>query len=328
MNQFKETMIIGEEDFAEQLEQTIEPWVEEFLQEGYFHSGDGTRIHYHFAVHPQERAAIVISHGFCEFVCKYYEMMYYFYQMGYSVFLLEYRGHGFSQRFVDELDRVYVKDYQEYVEDLHSFMEHVVSRESLTKNYLLFAHSMGGCIAALFLEQYPQYFRAAVLSAPLLQMNFRDVPEWAVSLLVVWSRIARWDLRYVPGQKGFDGVYVFHTSSCTSEPRYAYVFSQRQKEPHYTSYGGTYAWTRASIKAIKQVHKHAGEIKVPVLMFQAGLDGMVKPEGQAAFVSETGQTELIRYETSKHEIFNATWDVRKDYYRRIFDFMERYVTSE
>jgi lysophospholipase len=58
------------------------------------------------------------------------------------------------------------------------------------------------------------------------------------------------------------------------------------------------------------------------LLFQAGLDGMVKPEGQEAFVRETGQTELVRYENSKHEIFNATADVRQDYYKRIFEFLK------
>lgn len=328
MKQFQESMIIGEEDFSEQMEKSIGPWVGQCLRDGYCMSGDGTKIHYHCAVHPQERAAVVISHGFCEFVCKYYEVMYYFYQMGYSVFLLEYRGHGFSQRFVEEMDRVYVRDYREYVDDLHGFMEQVVTKESLTKEYLLFAHSMGGCIGSLFLEQYPQYFRAAVLSAPMLQMNFRDVPEWAVSLLVLWSRIARWDLRYVPGQKGFDGVYAFATSSCTSEARYAYVFARREEEPHYQSYGGTYAWTRASIRAIRQVHKHADQIRIPVLLFQAGLDGMVKPAGQEAFVRETAQTQLVRFETSKHEIFNATEDVRREYYKRIFAFFEPYGKTE
>jgi lysophospholipase len=304
------------------MEGLVLPWAESTLQEGYFTGSDGMKIHYHYAVHPQEQAAIVISHGFCEFVCKYYEIMYYFYQMGYSVFFLEYRGHGFSQRYVEELDKVHVRDYQEYVEDLHDFMECVVVEKSLTKTYVLFAHSMGGCVATLFLEQYPHYFKKAVLSAPLLQMNFRKVPDWQVSLLMVWCKIAHWDLRYAPGQKGFDNVYVFDTSSCTSEARYAYIFSQRQQEPHYTSYGGTYGWVRASVKAIRRAHKEEAKIRIPILLFQAGLDGMVKPEGQEAFVRETGQTELVRYENSKHEIFNATADVRQDYYKRIFEFLK------
>lgn len=320
MKQFEETMIIGEEDFPQALQQKIQPWIEECLQEEYIYSADKTRLHCHYALHPKERGAVVISHGFCEFVSKYHELMYYFYRMEYSVFFVEYRGHGFSQRYVDELDRVYVRDYQEYVEDLDALVRQIVMKKSSSQHYYLFAHSMGGCIAGLYLEQHPDVFSRAILSSPLLQMNFKDVPEWAVSLLVLWSRIAHWDLRYVPGQKGFDNVYVYATSSALSEMRYQYVFSQRQKEPHYTSYGGTYAWTRASIKAIRQVQKNAKKIKIPVLLFQAGMDTMVKPEGQNRFAQKTPNTCLVRFDDSKHEIFNALEDVRKEYYRKIFYF--------
>ena len=90
----------------------------------------------------------------------------------------------------------------------------------------------------------------------------------------LWNRC--WDLKYVPGQKGFDHVYVFETSSSTSEPRYAYIFNQREQVPQYTSYGGTYAWTRASIKATKQIARDAGKVQIPVLLCQAGRDTMVR----------------------------------------------------
>lgn len=321
MNTYDEAMIFGEEDFTEKQRTLVEPWLQQ-LKEDYFASFDGTGIHYHYRVHPQERAAVVISHGFCEFVGKYHEVMYYFYQMGYSVFLLEYRGHGFSQRYVRDFDRVHVRNYREYVEDLHSFMDLVVTRKSLSKQYILFGHSMGGCIAALFLEQFPSLFKGAVLSAPMFQLNFKKVPFWMVRILMLWSAIVGWNTRYVPGQKGFDNVYAFETSSCVSEARYAYVFAQRQKEPHYTSYGGTYGWTAASIRAIRQMHRQADRITVPILLFQAGLDTMVLPKGQEQFVAETGRTTLVRYENAKHEIFNADREVRIDYYRRIFSFFQ------
>lgn len=62
----------------------------------------------------------------------------------YSVFFIEHRGHGFSDRAdcIHEWDRVYVKDYGEYVQDMHEFMEQVVKKHSLTHKYYLYAHSM------------------------------------------------------------------------------------------------------------------------------------------------------------------------------------------
>ena len=40
-------LLIPDENFAARLEDTIKPWVAEHLQEEYFTSFDGTRIHTH-----------------------------------------------------------------------------------------------------------------------------------------------------------------------------------------------------------------------------------------------------------------------------------------
>lgn len=318
----REHQLFGEEDFAERMETEVKPWIERCLREGYLYSGDRTRLHYCRALHPQEKAAVVFCHGFCEFAGKYHEVMYYFYQMGYSVFFLEHRGHGFSQRYVKDLDRVYVKSYQEYVDDLKAFLDQTVRKESVSKTLFLFAHSMGGAIGALFLEQNPSYFKKAVLSSPMMQMNFGKIPDWQVKLLVFWSRIARWNTGYVPGQHGFDGTYAFDTSSCLSRARYEYVFRLRKEVPEYTTYGGTYAWTRASVQAIKKLAKNAGSVKIPVLLFQAGRDSMVRPEGQRYFAEHAKHVRTVTFPDSKHEIFNATEEIREAYYQEIFAFYE------
>ena len=125
--------LFGEEDFQNKMDTIVKPFLQEHLQEGYFNSYDGTKIHYSYLLNPQERATIVISHGFCEFVGKYHEIMYYFYEEGYSVFFIDHRGHGFSQRFVSQLDKVHIRSYDEYVGDLKAFMDQIVSEKSLTK---------------------------------------------------------------------------------------------------------------------------------------------------------------------------------------------------
>ena len=90
-----------------------------------------------------------------------------------------------------------------------------------------------------------------------MELNFGNVADWQVALLAAWSVIARWDTRYVPGQKGFDYTYSFAGSSCLSEVRYAYVFRQRKQTPEYRTYGGTYAWARASLRATRRLEKYA-----------------------------------------------------------------------
>ena len=319
--------IIREEDFTEQIHTVIADFRKEHVTEGEFTSWDGTVLHYYMAHHPKAKGTIVISHGFCEFFGKYHEVSYYFYEMGYSFFFLDHRGHGYSERKVPEWDKVYVKDYQEYVEDFRCFMEQIVLPEmkkhgEAQEKLYIFAHSMGGAIATLFLEQYPGYFKAAVLSSPLMEMNVGKYPTFLVRILMGWAKLAGWDYQYVPGQKGFDRIPVFPTSSTLSLPRYEYVFQQRLENPHFQTYGGCYAWTRASLKATRQVIKQAEKIEVPVLLLEAGRDTMVKNEGHIRFCKKAKNVRFITYDDAKHEIFNALQATIDKYYEDVFGFLE------
>lgn len=57
------------------------------------------------------RGAIVISHGFTEFARKYSEMAWYFLLAGYSVCILEHRGHGHSAHDVSNPSLVWIDDW-------------------------------------------------------------------------------------------------------------------------------------------------------------------------------------------------------------------------
>ena len=48
----------------------------------------------------------------------------------------------------------------------------IVRNENPGKKMVLYAHSMGGAIGALVLEQYPELFDCAVLTSPMLKMKF------------------------------------------------------------------------------------------------------------------------------------------------------------
>ncbi len=314
----------GEDDYAEQMNNVVLPFLKEHDEQGYFAGTGGIKLHYHALINPKEQAAVVISHGFCEFFEKYHEMTYYFYQSGYSVFFIEHRGHAYSEREIDDPDKIHCTDFNLYVEDLKCFMDAVVKEKSLSKKYLLFSHSMGGCIGALFMERYPDYFRAGVLSSPMMQLNFRGVNPIMVRILLIWSIIARWDKKYLPTQHGFDGVNTYPKCSAQSEARHNYLFEYRLHDSHLTTNGGTYKWARESFKGMKNAIADASKIKVPVMLFQAGQDTMVEPAGQEAFLKNNPAIIKKEYPDSRHEIFNAYDSDRMDYYNTVISFYEKY----
>lgn len=311
--------LFGENNFNERMEVEVAPLLEKVGQ-GDFLGYDDKKIHYYFLKNPEEKAAIVISHGFCEFFPKYHEMVYYFYESGYSVFFIEHRGHGYSFRETEELDRVHATRFQSYVDDLKIFVDEVVKKESVSKNFYLFSHSMGGCIGALYLEQNPNDFQKAILSSPMMQLDFRGTSPVMVKVLMLWSSIAGWDEKYLPGQHGFDGINTYPNCSAQSEVRHRYLFELKKKNKFYQMTGGTYGWCKESLKAMKQVIKDAGKITTPTILFQAGLDTMVEPGGQEKFLANNPKIKKSYYPESKHEIFNAYDSDRKKYFTEVLDF--------
>lgn len=316
---------LSEENFAAEMEGTVIPFLDAHEVKGFCEAEDGTRLSYRYFLHPQEKAAILISHGFCEFTRKFDELSYYLYRAGFSVFLFEYRGHGFSDRAIPaEPEKVHVKSFREYVEDLHTVYEKVVKENSTSGRFYLYAHSMGGAIGALYLEEYPNDFSRALLSSPMLQMSYGGRPMWLIYLLVVYSYICFKGKAYAPGQHAFDGIPKFENSSCLSKARYDYVFHWREKEPAYRTYGGTYGWTRAGIFASKRVFRkdRLKQIKIPVLVCQAGQDTMVKNAGQERFAAAVETARLRTFPQSKHELFNDEAPERYEYFDAVLDFFE------
>lgn len=304
----------------------IQPWLNTCVKEGEILSKDGIHIHYCKAVNPHEKAAVLMVHGFCEFFGKYHETAMRFYQAGYSIFFLELRGHGKSDRSVSFPDeRVYVKSFDEYVSDIHVFYEQIVTKESLTHRCFLFAHSMGGTASALYLEEYLHDFDCAVLSSPMLKVNYGKIPPLAVDALAIYSKAAGKQYEYAPGQSSFTGRDEFEKSSSMDYDRYLYQLHQRISHPEYQTWGGTMGWCAAAKKGTEKALGNAELIQIPVLLLQAGADTMVDLEGQNRFQKKCPKATLIVFPEAKHELFNGTETIRKNWYKDVIDYFDAYA---
>ena len=402
--------------FREAMRTTVRPWLENTVTSGRFTSFDGAKICYYRALNPDAQGVIVMVHGFCEFFGKFHETAYDFWESGYTVYFIEQRGHGGSDRSVSRLDYVDVTDFSEYVEDLKQMMDKVVLPETrglvtraavaggsmsagsgrdispqktaakmpgggnaarpqsgaeqsgakqsgevksgaeqsgakqsgavrsgaMKMNtgtmsarggklpILLYAHSMGGCVSTLFLEKYPGYFQAAVLSSPMLKMTFGSIPLWQVKALMLVSRLLGWNENTMPGQNGFDPQKPdFEGSASLSEARFFYQWDLRTDPESggiYTMNGGTYRWGRAAWKATQDLLGDEAKITIPVLVCQAGLDYFVDNEGQDHFVKTAPNARLVRFPEAKHEIYGSEGGTLKRYYSEILGFY-RSVTS-
>jgi glycerophosphoryl diester phosphodiesterase len=307
--------------YKQYMDSEVRPWLKDHVQALDIFNGSGLRLRVYAAVNPQEKASVVLIHGFCEFFGKYHEMAYRLYQEGYSVFFGELRGHGDSQRSTPYEDsRVGISNLDEYVEDVNAVVEQVAKVQSKTGRLYLFAHSLGGAVGALYLEKYPRDFLCAALSSPMLKIDFRGIPKTGVRVLEVYSNIVKNDDDFAPKQGPFTGQRDFENSSAMDRDRYNYQFDLRLENPKYQTWGGTWGWVKASMEGGQRAIDQAGKIQIPVRVFQAGDDTMVDNEGQLDFVKNDTTASLNRYPGAKHELFNASDEIRERYYKDLFAF--------
>ena len=273
----------------------------------------------------QFHGAVLISHGFTEYAAKYLEIAWYFLLSGYSVCILEHRGHGFSPRDVTDPSLVWIDDWRRYVADLAAFCADVVQGYADGRPVCLFAHSMGGAIGAALLERYPTSIDKAVLSAPMLAPR-TGMPMWLAPLVIGAACRAGLGTHMVPGHRPFSEHIDPSEYAGESEARALWFHRQRVGHREYQTYGASFAWVREALRMSHAVLRSPAceQVETPLLVFQAESDRYVLAKAQNRFVTQVqagGCTaKLIRVPHSRHELFAMPNAILKSYLTAIFDF--------
>lgn len=318
---------IDETDYESAMNDIVIPYLESLLKDGYFTTPDSLNIYYQKYQLEDAKGAIVISHGFSESSAKYEEVIYYFLNEGYSVYILDYRGHGYSDRLVEDLSLVHVDDFEDYVTDLKLFLDDIIIPENDDMPLLLYAHSMGGAVGTLFLEQYPDYFDAAVLSCPMMEVELGNFPKpFAIAVSNLYSAVNLGE-NYIFTHGPFEGVSDFEDSSATSLARYTYFFNKQINDSFLQTSGASFNWLKEALHATKVLtdKENTTNIKVPVLIFEADNDSFVKALGHYKFVNNTPSSELIYVPNSKHNLYFTSNDIMIPYFNTIFNFLEPFT---
>lgn len=148
------------------------------LQTRYIESRDGKQLRtglWDAAPGISWRGVCVLLDGQTEFLEKYEEVAGELSARGFHVAALDWRGQGASERLVPDQLKAHVRDFADYDADLAAFMDQVVKPLS-PKPPLALAHSMGGHILMRALHDHPDWFTAAVATAPMMRALTRGYP--------------------------------------------------------------------------------------------------------------------------------------------------------
>lgn len=234
-----------------------------------------------------EKGAIVISSGRTEGYILYPELIYDLGKQGYSIYIHDHRGQGFSERMTQDSQKGHIDSFENYVKDLKTFVDTVVKPKD-HPNLFLLAHSMGGGIASLYIEEYPTDFKAAVLVTPmhepLLPVIGKDATKYICAVaesLPIYPQDG-----YAKGQGPYS-LTLFKDNDLThSKVRYEKklaILNENTINETAKVGGPTHNWIREACKAGKKARADAVKISIPVLLLQASEDTAVRPEAQSEF---------------------------------------------
>lgn len=297
--------IISEMGYRDRMEKEAVPFLKEHRYCGFFAPDGQGDIYYERYRQEKAGGTVVMVHGFSESAEKYAEMIYYFLQAGYQVYIMDVRGHGRSVRSREDLSMVHIDRYERYLSDLEYLAAEIAAKENPALPLYLYGHSMGGGIAAAFLEKSPGTFRKAVLSSPMIRPLTGGIPFGAAyGIADMQCRLGKGGC-YVVGHHAFAGDETFESSASVSAERYEYYARKRQSEEKFQTNGASYSWLREAARMSKYILKEVNcrKITAEVLLFQAEREEYVDKKAQEKFVSRVESARLVPMAGTKHEIY-------------------------
>lgn len=320
---------ITENNYAEKMRREVEPFLAARKECGFDVRVKGQPIYYEHYHTEHPKAVIVISHGFTESIQKFTESVYYMLQAGYEVWGLDHRGHGYSYRENGNPFVVHTDHFKSYILDLKHLVTKHVKRDAGGLPIYLYCHSMGGCIGAWIIERYPNLFDKAVLSSPMLGLDFGRIP---VPLMYAGAKLKSMGGKRTEAMQPVNEIEPesFENSCDSSECRYHYYYSKRFADRKLQTRAPSLGWGMEAAKACARVTSKywMSRIQIPVLLCQAGNDTVVKNSAQLKFVSGVQACEFFRMPNMKHELYMTDSPMLIQYWERIFAFLEPAAAAE
>ncbi|MDN3919995.1 alpha/beta fold hydrolase [Roseateles violae] len=329
------------------------------LTRGAFSGAAGLKIHYRLYRHRAEtRGTVVLVAGRTEGLVMYQELILDLLRNGYSVHIQDHRGQGFSQRLLPEKPSLgHVDQFQHYVDDLAAFIDGPSKAARSRRPLFLLAHSMGGAVSALYLEQQAANsgVAAAALVTPMMEpwadgeadagLAARLAGGYCARFSVDVGPLGRLSEQYAEGSD-FDSEYAKVREAAADAPN-ALTHSARRFARHWQARdearctgedcgwpdakigGPSLRWFNQACVGSEQARGPAAAgIRVPVLLLQGGLDRVVKPEAQQSFCAQlnsgsgTGYCVGRRLPGALHSIFIEADAQRQPALRRVLGFFD------
>jgi lysophospholipase len=278
-------------------------------------TSDGFKLRAMAARVSKSRGTVIILGGRADFMERYFETMRDMMSRGFCVASLDLRGQGGSQRLVDGPLRGHINRFEQYDEDVRSFMTQVVLPDCPPPYYAV-AHSTGGNVILRALRSR-NWFKKCILVSPLLGLKYGAWPVPVVRVLTTLAAVSGLGWAYLPGQRQTPlGRQDFAGNPLTSDQRrWRRDCAVLEASPGLGVGGPTYGWLRAAMKSIDALRRlrSAKDLRCPVLIVAAGRDEVVDIEAIYRFSRNVTGVSMVVIHDALHEIMLERDEVRAQF---------------
>lgn len=326
---FNSDYLVASENYSEAMSSVVLPALKARETQTTLSAKDGTPLYCVSYNADSSVGTVLVLHGFTENAYKYSELIYSLLNNGFSVVAYDQRGHGRSGRVkgLSDSSVTHVDRFEDYVDDLSLVCGRLLA--PMPKPHLIFSHSMGGAVAALYMESHPETFAAAFFCAPMIAPNTSGVPVFAASAICGAARLlGRGDHRpfFI---KPWHGPEDFATSCATDPARFAWYDAVKTARDEFHNSVPTYQWTSEAVKVTRKILAAGAPEKIPcpVMLSTAEHDFSVMPDPQKDFIGRVPHGKHVFVSGARHEIFRSTNDVFFPWWHDVLSFFRSAVPS-
>lgn len=248
--------------------------------------------------------------------------------LGLATVVIDWRGQGLSDRPIPGRSVGHVGDFAEYQDDLATVLAHPAVND-LPDRRVLFAHSMGGCIALRALVDGIDA-RAAVFSAPMWGINMSPLVRSFATVLIWAGQRARRTRMYLPGtgETSYVATQPFEGNLLTHEPaQYARLAGHLVAHPELGLGGPSLGWLAAANAEMKALAALPPP-QLPILTFVGTDEAIVSTEAIRRESARQPGAELVVCDRARHEIFMESARVQTDVWARVAGFLAAHVDGQ
>lgn len=270
-----------------------------------------------------EKGTILVFPGRTEFIETFGRTMVEFAELGYSTLVIDWRGHGLSDRIAQDPQLGHVRRFSDYQLDVAAMVQ-AAGQLGLPEPWYLVGNSMGACIG----------LRALIDGLPISACAF-CAPMWDIKLSAL-ARLFAWPAswaasvtgkgqRYAPGHSGESYILSVDYASnrrTNDEDMYRYMVRQAEVAPELHTGGPSMTWLNQVLRETRKLSRVPSP-NLPCISFCPKEDELVSLPAVKSRMAcwPGGRLEFIP--GAKHNLLLEQAQIRGRILAKLCQFFER-----